>query len=1097
MKKVAGVIVNGHKFFLVFMLVIAVLCGLLIPKVEINTDMTKYLPDDSSMAQGIEIMKENFGNMTTTQTIRVMFKGLNEEQIVAVKDYLENITNVDSVSYVADSEDYNKDGYTKFVVNTSFNYGSPEEIEIENTIKKAFSSYDMELMNDNASSMEMPWTMIGVALALLLVILFIMSGSWFEPILFLIAIGLAVVMNMGTNIVLGSVSQITMSIAAILQLVLSMDYSIILMNRYRQEKNKYDDNEDAMKQAWQGAFSSVMSSGMTTVIGLSMLVFMSFKIGMDLGIVLAKGVLFSMICVLTVLPALILIFDEKIEDTEKKELHIPMGLLSRFQYKARKPIAVFFVILFVVSFFAQNLSKTVYTLSPEDPIAEIFTPSNPIVVLYNNEDEQKVSELAVQLEKDENVKSVMSYSTTLGREFTSKGMVDMIDSMGIPMSIDSSLLDVIYYSYYGGKLLPMTVSEVMNFISNEVVTNPMFSGFISSDMKSSIDSIKVFSDAKELTTPKSADELATTFGMPADDLKQVFMLYYSEKGGANYGTMTMPQFASFVVNDVSTNEQYASMFDEETKAQLGQLETLTNKDAVTQKIGPNEMAQVMGIAEDDVLLLYAYHYEYLKTDGNVVYDDVIADYLAWNIVECTHKMSVKELIYFVDENKATFGSMMEADQLGQLETGKKIVEATISGKAYTPSQMAEIVGFDSTQIKQLYLLYTCKYGDTSSWKVSVQNFVKFVDSSVLTNKDYASFFDADTASKLKSAKAIINAVVSGKAYTASEMASLLGGLSSELNASTVEMLYLYNSGLKNSNPEWTLTIEKMFRYVSEDILNDPRFSSILDESMKSDIRGMKTQLDDGINQLLGENYSLMMVETSLPTESEETSKFMASITDVFENNLDNKVYLIGNTPMSYEMEQSFDKELLTITLLTTVAIFIVVLFTFRSLLIPAALVLLVQCGVYVTMTVNGLVGYSIYYLALLIVQCILMGATIDYGILFTNYYRENRKTMDIQGALLSAYNGSIHTILTSGLIMVIVTGAIGMSPVDPTIAQICRIISIGALSAILLILFVLPGLIATCDRFVTKDKKSKKQKELETVPETPIETTEEVTTTEE
>lgn len=1096
MKKVANVIVDGHKFFLVFMLIIAVLCGLLIPKVKINTDMTKYLPDDSSMAQGIDIMAENFDNMTTTQTIRVMFKDLNEEQIVAVKDYLENIANVDSVSYVANSEDYNKDGYTKFVVNTSFTYGSPEELAIEDTIEKAFSAYDMELMNDNTSTMELPWVIIGVALALLLAILFIMSGSWFEPILFLIAIGLAVVMNMGTNLILGSVSQITMSIAAILQLVLSMDYSIILMNRYRQEKNNFDDNEDAMKVAWQSAFSSIMSSGMTTIIGLSMLVFMSFKIGMDLGIVLAKGVFFSMICVLTVLPALILIFDEKIEDTEKKEIHIPMGLLSRFQYKARKPIAIFFVILFVVSFFAQNLSKTVYSLSPEDPIAEIFTPSNPIVVLYNNDDEQKISELAVQLEKDENVKSVMSYSTTLGREFTSKGMVDMIDSMGIPMSIDSSLLDVIYYSYYGGELLPMTASEVMNFISNEVVTNPMFSSFISSDMQSSINSIKVFSDAKELTTPKTADELSTTFGMPADDLKQVFVLYYSKNGGADYGTMTMPQFASFVVNDVATNEQYASMFDEETKAQLGQLETLTNKDAVTQKIGPNEMAQVMGIAEDDVLLLYAYHYEHQKTNGNVVYDDVIADYVAWNIVECTHKMSVKELINFVDENKATFGSMMDANQLSQIETGKKIISATVSEKAFTPSQMADIVGFDSTQIKQLYLLYICNYGDTSNWKISVQNFVKFIDSDVLNNKDYASFFDADTASKLKSAKTIINAVVSGKSYTASEMASLLGGLSDELNSSTIEMIYLYNSGLNNSNPEWTLTIEEMFRYVSEDMLNDPRFASLLDENMKNDIKGMKTQLDDGINQLLGKEYSLMMVETSLPTESEETSKFMASITALFDDNLENKVYLIGNTPMSYEMEQSFDKELLTITLLTAIAIFIVVLFTFRSLIIPAALVLLVQCGVYVTMTVNGLAGYSIYYLALLIVQCILMGATIDYGILFTNYYRENRKTMDIKGALLSAYNGSIHTILTSGLIMVIVTGAIGMSPVDPTIAQICRIISIGALSAILLILFVLPGLIATCDRFVTKDK-SKKKKELEIVPETPIETTEEVTTTEE
>ena len=637
-----------------------------------------------------------------------------------------------------------------------------------------------------------------------------------------------------------------------------------------------------------------MSSGMTTVIGLIMLVFMSFKIGMDLGIVLAKGVFLSMACVLTVLPALILIFDEKIEDTEKKEVHIPMGLLARFQYKARKPIAIFFVILFVVSFFAQNLSKTVYTLSPEDPIAEIFTPSNPIVVLYNNEDEQKISELAIELEKDENVKSVMSYSTTLGREFTSQGMIDMIDGMGIPMSIDSSLLDVIYYSYYGGKLLPMTAPQLMNFISNDIVTNPMFSGFISSDMQSNLDSIKMFSDAKELTTPKSADELSTTFGMPANDLKQVFVLYYGKNGGADYGTMTMSQFGNFVINDVATNEQYSSMFDEETKSQLNQLSTFTNKEAVTEKRNPASMAQVLGIAQDDVLLLYAYHYEYVKTGGNVVYDDVIADYLAWNVVECTHTMSIKELVDFVVDNKATFGEMMEADQLNDLETGKKVIDATVSGKAFTPSQMAGIVGFDSTQIKQLYLLYICNYGDTSNWKVSVQNFVKFIDSDVLTNKDYAGFFDEDTASKLKSAKSIINAVVSGKSYTASEMANLLKGLSEDLTPEMVEMLYLYASSQTNTSAEWTLTIEEMFRYVSEDMLNDPRFSSFLDESMKNDIKGMKTQLDDGINQLIGKNYSLMMVETSLPTESEETSAFMANITDLFENSLGYAQLVLGN-----------------------------------------------------------------------------------------------------------------------------------------------------------------------------------------------------------
>lgn len=1085
MKKLASFIVDGHKFILVFMLVITVLCGLLIPKVEINTDMTKYLPDESSMAQGIDIMAENFENMSTTQTIRVMFKNLNEEQIVAVKAYLEAIANVDSVSYVADSEDYNKDGYTKFVVNTSFSYGSPEEVAIEDTIEKAFSAYDMELMNDNTSTMDLPWVIIGVALLLLLAILFVMSGSWFEPILFMAAIGVAVIINMGTNIVLGSVSQITMSIAAILQLVLSMDYSIILMNRYRQAKANIEDKEDAMKEAWRGAFSSVMSSGMTTVIGLTMLVFMSFKIGMDLGIVLAKGVFLSMVCVLTVLPALILIFDEKIEDTEKKELHLPMGGLARLQYKLKKPIAIFFVVLLVGSFFAQNLSKTVYSLSPEDPIAEVFTPSNQIVALYNNQDEKKMSELAVELEKDENVKSVMSYSTTLGREFTSEGMVDMIDGMGIPMSIDASLLNVIYYSYYGGELLPMTASALIDTITNDIAVNPAFSGFIGADMQGSIDSLKAFSSADELTASKTVDELAKVFGMPADDLKQVFVLYYSENSGGNYGTMTMSQFADFVVNEVAVNEQYASMFDDETRAQLTQLQTFASKDAVTEARKPASMAQALGISQDDVLLLYAYHYEYEKTNGNVVYDDVIADYLAWKIVECEHTMSIQQLISFVLANKSTFSGMMAADQLAQLESGKKIIDATVSGNALSPSQMANITGMDVTQMKQLYLLNVCKNGDTSGWKLSIQKLIQFVYSRVLTNPAYKSFFDNETASQLKGAKALVNAVVSGKKYNAQEMTALLSGLSSDLNSSMVEVLYLYNSSLQNSNPQWILTIEEMFRYISQDMINDPRFSALLGDEMKAEIQGMKSQLDDGINQLLGDNYSLMMIETQLPTESEETSAFMAMLTETFDKNLKNDYYLIGNTPMSYEMEQSFDKEFLLITVLTAVAIFIVVFLTFRSFLIPTVLVSLVQCGVYVTMAVNGLLGYDMYYLAVLIVQCILMGATIDYGILFTNYYRESRKTTDIKGALLSAYNGAIHTVLTSGLIIVIVTGAIGMSPVDPTIAQICRVVSIGALSAMLLILFILPGLLAACDRLVTKEKKkkNKEEKPTETISE--------------
>ena len=1075
LKNFSNIIVKGHKVILALMLVLCVGCALLIPSVEINTDMTKYLPDDSSMKQGVDVMMEDFTAMAMSQTIRVMFEDLSQDEIYQIRNQLENIEYVDSVSYIEGSEDYNKDNYTKFVVNTSYTYGSPEELSIEKTIEEQFKGYKMNYMNDNPSSMEMPWLMIVVAVLILFAILFLMSSSWFEPVLFMATIGIAIAINLGTNVVLGSVSQITMSIAAILQLVLSMDYSIILANRYRQEKLLCDDIEEAMKNAWKNAFSSIASSGMTTVIGLIMLVFMSFKIGMDLGLVLAKGVLCSMICVLTVLPALLLIFDEKIEDTEKNELHLPMGLLSKVQYKIRKPLAIFFAILFVVTAVLQGTTKIVYSLSPEDPIADVFTPSNPVILLYNNEDEENANKVIEEFENKDVVKNVMSYSNTLGKEFTSSGIMSMIDDMGIPMTVDSSLIDLVYYIYFNdGKTLPMTVGQVVNFISNNVMNNDMFASFISGDMKNSVDKMELFANPQNLTTPMTAEEIALCFSMDASQVKQLMVLYFGTKGGAECGLMTLPVFADFVVNNVAKNPTYSSMFDKETKSQLNMLTTFTNKEIVTEKRHYDSMSQIMGVDVEKVKLFYAYHKVYSQNPEVVDYEQVMSEYLAMQIIGSEYKLSIQEFVNFIADNKEMMSSAMTPEDMKKLTMGHEIVNGTVEGRTYTPEALAKVMDMDPSQLRQLYLLYICEYGDTSDWKVSIQDFISFIVSNVLPNKAYASQFPAETADMLKGVKKLIDAAVSNKEHTSEELATMFGALTDQIDSNTMEALCLYYSSTKTTNPDWKLTIEEMFSYVSDNLLNDSRFVNMIDSATRQQVYDMKTQLDGAINQLLGKNHSLMMIETSLPVESAETTAFMDELSAFCVDNLEKEYYFIGNTPMSYEMEQSFDKELLFITLLTAVAIFIVVAFTFRSLSIPALLVLLVQCGVYLTMTVNGLMGYSIYYLALLIVQCILMGATIDYAILFTNYYRESRKTMDIKEAIAAAYNGSIHTILTSGLIMIVVTGAIGLSPVDPTIAQICQTISIGALSATLLILFVLPGVVAALDKFTNKQKNKDK-----------------------
>ena len=188
--------------------------------------------------------------------------------------------------------------------------------------------------------------------------------------------------------------------------------------------------------------------------------------------------------------------------------------------------------------------------------------------------------------------------------------------------------------------------------------------------------------------------------------------------------------------------------------------------------------------------------------------------------------------------------------------------------------------------------------------------------------------------------------------------------------------------------------------------------------------------------------------------------------------LEGKTWLIGTSEMNREMAQNFDTEMNRITLISALAIFIVVALTFRSLVIPLVLVLTVQCGIYLTMTFIGLSGGAMFYLAILMVQCILMGATIDYAILYTSYYREERLNGDVPEAIRGAYDGALHTILTSALIMIGAAGILGYVFANPAIGEICLTISRGAISATLIIVFVLPGVLAALDRFVRyRDRK--------------------------
>ena len=442
-KKVSDFIVRKRIAILTVMLILAVASVFCSQYVEINEDMTKYLPDDSNMKVGIDIMAEVFPAIETYNSIRVMFDGLTDAQKVAIGDELAAIEGVDHVDYDPDSSEYNQDQHTLYRLNMSCDYGSNEEKAIYSTLKSQFANYNVVWKNDDTSIPDIPLAVIGTAMAILMAVLFVMCGSWIEPFLFLIVTGVAVIINGGTNLLLGSVANITNSISAILQLVLSMDYSIILMNRYRQEKELEPDSKQAMKNALASAFSSVASSSFTTVIGLLMLVFMRFKIGANLGIVLAKGVFISMICVLTMMPGIILACDRLIQKTAKKSLDIPMDWAARFSYTMRYVIVGIFVIIFAGSLVLQQQTNIAYTLTDEDEIADIFPISNTLVMVYETQDEEQIDDLIARLEEDENVQSVMGYGTILGKPYTAARLAEALGDISEELSLNSGVIDML------------------------------------------------------------------------------------------------------------------------------------------------------------------------------------------------------------------------------------------------------------------------------------------------------------------------------------------------------------------------------------------------------------------------------------------------------------------------------------------------------------------------------------------------------------------------------------------------------------------------------------------------------------------------------
>lgn len=1349
MRKVTDFIVKARYVFLTLFVILAIFSLYLGTKVNINEDIMKYLPETSEIKIGKDIMDEEFIEQDSS-VLNVMFKGLSDTEKEDTLKKLESINGVSSVLY-ENTDEYNRDKYTLYVLNVD-DYDHSKTAE---NVYNEVNEMKPEAMSGSIYSEWKPvlqiWIVV-VAIAMAMIILTILSESYIEPWLYLISIGVAVFINKGTNIIFPSVSNITDSIVAILQLALSMDYSIMLSNRYRQEREKEKDKTKAMKNALYNSFKAILSSSITTVVGLLALVFMSFTIGRDLGLVLAKGVVLSLVSIFFCLPGLLVLCDKLIMNSKKKTINFNLKGLGKYSYKTRWVQLVFIIVSFIAAYILKGNIGILYTGTQQDEVGKHFPSTNQIAIIYENKYDEIITKYCKSIEDDEKANQVLCYGNTINEKLAYNELNQKFKDLGQDTEIDDYLIKIIYYNYYNKNTKDsMTLSEFTKFIKSDVYSNEKVSESIDDNIKENMDLLENFATKDNVNQKRTASEIANILDMNESDANDL-LIYYNSK---NLDTkISIKDFVNFMINEVSVDPNYGSSVDANTLASLKQLQPFINTNTINKQMTSNEIANTFGIDKslvdqlflfyrttqdskstmtinefanvalnmsnqdaykdmfdestikslnmlstlsseqiianeldvssmktslnnlglslDDntMLLLYIYYTGYntnskLTLNGfanvalNMAEQDAYKSYFSedtkkslqtivtlnsyyntvlpnanlysmfgidaetgaklnyaitgdlsgsysmtplqfvntllqtpeinselnsnqisqlstalyvmsnitttYSVDELTNALqenktivsvvygvydyqngnlkniSVRNLINFLYENKSnpflsdklsTASTMLDltykivnntntrytykemaalieqnestvkniygvADYSGltttmnplefvnlilnnkdnellkgkidnstisTLNLVKKVMESTLNNTKYNATDLAKLLGSDKDTLSLVLSLYNSRYIKANS-TISLIGFTNFIISDVIPNPTYSSKIDNESKDKLNTVNAIMNNTLNGTKYNSLDLYNVLNKLSDGLDYNLIDIVYTYYGSKNNYDDSWKLTVEEIVNYLNNDLLKDEKYSSFLDADMTKTIKDAKNTIDDAKKLLVSDKYSRAIINSKYGAEDKDTFKFIQNALDTVGEN--DGVYVVGESPMALEMSQSFNGELNYITILTMIFIFVVVAITFKDLLVPLILVLMIQCAVYVTMAVLSITGSSVYFIALLIVQAILMGATIDYAIVYTTYYKEMRETMGVRDSLVNAYNKSIHTILSSSSILIIVTLVVAsFSEAIP--AMICKTVSEGTFCSVILILFVLPGVLAAFDKLICR-----------------------------
>ena len=446
MKKIALWEAKHPKTVLLFALLLLIPALIGFACTGVNYDILSYLPDELESMQGEQVLDETFN---TAGISIVITEDMQPKYTLALKNEILKVEGVSSVIWVDTLADigipadalpdvlknifYSADGTkTMMLVRYDPAGGEGSDLKAIAQIKtllgeNAFMSGLSVIVDDTREICDSQAPLyIAVAVALALAVMALMMESWFQPLIVLLSLGIAVLYNMGTNFFLGEISFITQCVAAVLQLGVTMDYSIFLIDRYSEETEHYSSREEAMAAAVTKSFAALSGSSLTTVFGFLALCFMHLKLGFDIGFVMAKGVLFGIITVVFVLPSIVLIFEKQILKYRHRSFIPDLTKVNVFTLKHKKAFALIFLLLLTPSYLIQKDIDLYYSMNKALPgyltsmqgfekLKNDFDMAcTQFVIVDDSIPAAKLMEMEKKLENMDGVSSLLAYNSIVG-----------------------------------------------------------------------------------------------------------------------------------------------------------------------------------------------------------------------------------------------------------------------------------------------------------------------------------------------------------------------------------------------------------------------------------------------------------------------------------------------------------------------------------------------------------------------------------------------------------------------------------------------------------------------------------------------------------